>query len=97
MVPLKEGSIRLGFTQSQVTNWLQDVEASVYARDENTVIRSRTATAANGNVEFRDTWVREFEDGKPVFAAGPWDYAGYASTPSATQPPGTPPEGGRPN
>lgn len=57
MVPLKEGSIRLGFTQSQVTNWLQDVEASVYARDENTVIRSRTATAANGNVEFRDTWV----------------------------------------
>jgi hemoglobin/transferrin/lactoferrin receptor protein len=57
MVPLKEGSIRLGFTQSQVTNWLQDVEASVYARDENTVIRSDTATAANGNVEHRDTWV----------------------------------------
>ena len=24
--------------------------------------------------EFRDTWVREFEGGKPVFAAGPWEY-----------------------
>ncbi len=47
--------------------------------------------------EFRDTWVREFEDGKPVFAAGPWDYEGYASTPSSTQPSGTPPKGGRPN
>jgi hypothetical protein len=23
--------------------------------------------------EFRDTWIREFEDGKAVFAAGPWD------------------------
>ncbi len=26
--------------------------------------------------EFRDTWIREFEDGKAVFAAGPWDYEG---------------------
>lgn len=24
--------------------------------------------------EFRDTWVREFEGGKAVFAAGPWKY-----------------------
>jgi hypothetical protein len=24
--------------------------------------------------EFRDTWVREFNDGKAVFAAGPWNY-----------------------
>jgi hypothetical protein len=24
--------------------------------------------------EFRDTWIREFEDGKATFAAGPWGY-----------------------
>ena len=24
--------------------------------------------------EFRDTWIREFESGKAVFAAGPWHY-----------------------
>jgi hypothetical protein len=24
--------------------------------------------------EFRDTWIREFEGGKAVFAAGPWEY-----------------------
>jgi len=24
--------------------------------------------------EFRDTWVREFEDGMAMFAAGPWNY-----------------------
>jgi hypothetical protein len=24
--------------------------------------------------EFRDTWIREFENGKAVFAAGPWEY-----------------------
>lgn len=24
--------------------------------------------------EYRDTWVREFENGKSVFAVGPWDY-----------------------
>jgi hypothetical protein len=47
--------------------------------------------------EFRDTWVREFEDGKAVFAAGPWDYEGYGSPPLSTTPPGTPPKGGRAN
>ncbi|MGH9418459.1 MAG: TonB-dependent receptor plug domain-containing protein, partial [Thermoanaerobaculia bacterium] len=57
MVPLKEGSIRLGYTQNQVTNWLQDLEGDVYVRDEHTFIQSVTATAANGNVEHRDTWV----------------------------------------
>jgi hemoglobin/transferrin/lactoferrin receptor protein len=57
MVPLKEGSLRLGFTQNQVTNWMQDLEASVYVRNESTIIRSITSTATNGNVEFRDTWV----------------------------------------
>jgi hemoglobin/transferrin/lactoferrin receptor protein len=56
-VPLQERSVRLGFTQSQVASWLQDVEASFYARDENTIIRSETRTATNGNAEFRDTWV----------------------------------------
>lgn len=24
--------------------------------------------------EFRYTWIREFENGSPVFSAGPWDY-----------------------
>lgn len=56
-VPLQERSMRFGFTQSQVATWLQDVEASFYVRDENTIIRSETRTATNGNVEFRDTWV----------------------------------------
>jgi hemoglobin/transferrin/lactoferrin receptor protein len=55
--PLKERSFRLGYTQNQVAPWLQDVEASFYARDVNTLIRSDTRTAANGNIEFRDTWV----------------------------------------
>ncbi|HJW95906.1 MAG TPA: TonB-dependent receptor, partial [Thermoanaerobaculia bacterium] len=55
--PLKEQSLRLAYTESQVSSWIQDVEASLYVRDMNTIIRSRTATAANGNVEFRDTWV----------------------------------------
>lgn len=55
--PLEERSLRLGYTQSQVTSWIQDVEASAYVRDLHTIIRSRTATAANGNVEYRDTWV----------------------------------------
>lgn len=44
--------------------------------------------------EFRDTWVREFEDGKAVFAAGPWDYEGYETT---SPPPGTPSPGNRSN
>jgi len=55
--PLQEESLRLAYTESQVSSWIQDVEASVYVRDMNTIIRSRTATAANGNVEYRDTWV----------------------------------------
>jgi hemoglobin/transferrin/lactoferrin receptor protein len=57
MVPLQEQSVRLGFTQTQVTNWMQDVDVSLYARNLDTIIRTRTATAANGNVEYRDTWV----------------------------------------
>jgi len=55
--PVKEGSLRLGYTQSQVASWIQDVEGSFYVREMNTVIRSATRTAANGNIEFRDTWV----------------------------------------
>jgi hemoglobin/transferrin/lactoferrin receptor protein len=56
-VPLQERSARVGFTQTQVASWLQDIEASFYIRDANTIIRSDTRTAANGNVELRDTWV----------------------------------------
>jgi hemoglobin/transferrin/lactoferrin receptor protein len=57
MVPLNERSLRLGFTQNQTTTWLQDIAASAYVRNMNTVIRSDTRTAANGNEELRDTWV----------------------------------------
>jgi hemoglobin/transferrin/lactoferrin receptor protein len=55
--PLRERSVRLGYTQSQVASWMQDLEVSAYARYMHTVIRSDTRTAANGNVELRDTWV----------------------------------------
>lgn len=55
--PLRERSMRLGYTQSQVASWMQDLEVSAYARYMHTVIRSDTRTAANGNVELRDTWV----------------------------------------
>lgn len=56
--PLKERYFRLGYTESQVAPWLQDVEASLYARNLHSILRSITATAANGNVEYRNTWVR---------------------------------------
>ena len=55
--PLEEQSLHLGYTESQVASWIQDVEVSAYVRNMHNIIRSRTATAANGNVEFRDTWV----------------------------------------
>lgn len=55
--PLKERYLRLGYTQSQVAPWLQDVETSLYVRNLSSILRSVTRTAANGNVEFRDTWV----------------------------------------
>ncbi len=55
--PLRERSARLGYTQSQVARWMQDLEVSAYARYMHTVIRSDTRTAASGNVELRDTWV----------------------------------------
>ena len=56
--PLKERYFRLGYTQSQVAPWLQDMEASLYARNLHSILRSVTATAANGSVEYRNTWVR---------------------------------------
>jgi hemoglobin/transferrin/lactoferrin receptor protein len=55
--PLRERSVRLGYTQSQVASWMQDLEVSAYTRYVHTVIRSDTRTAASGNVELRDTWV----------------------------------------
>mgnify|MGYP003575081405 CR=1 FL=1 len=55
--PLKERHLRIGFTQSQVTSWLQDIESSLYVRKLSSVLRSVTRTAANGNVEYRNTWV----------------------------------------
>jgi hemoglobin/transferrin/lactoferrin receptor protein len=55
--PLRERSVRLDYTKSQVASWMQDLEISAYARYMHTVIRSDTRTAANGNKELRDTWV----------------------------------------
>lgn len=55
--PLKERHLRLAFTQSQVASWLQDLEGSLYARKLSSILRSETRTAANGNVEFRNSWV----------------------------------------
>ena len=56
--PLQERYLRVGFTQSQVATWVQDVDASLYARNLQSLLRSETHTAANGNVEFRNTWVK---------------------------------------
>jgi hemoglobin/transferrin/lactoferrin receptor protein len=55
--PLKENYIRFGLTQAQLFDWLHDLDSSLYVRNLSTVIRSDTRTAANGNVEIRDTWV----------------------------------------
>jgi len=55
--PLRERHLRLGFTQSQVASWLQDIESSLYIRKLTSILRSETRTAANGNVEFRNSWV----------------------------------------
>jgi hemoglobin/transferrin/lactoferrin receptor protein len=56
--PLKEHSLRFAFSQSQVAPWLQDVDASLYARNLSSILRSVLHTAANGDVESRDTWVK---------------------------------------
>jgi hemoglobin/transferrin/lactoferrin receptor protein len=55
--PLEEQSLRLGYTQSQATSWVSDLQASLFVREVNTFIRSTNRGAANGNVETRDTWV----------------------------------------
>jgi hemoglobin/transferrin/lactoferrin receptor protein len=55
--PLKERLLRAGYTQTQVTPWLQDVDASLYVRKLSSILRSETHTAVNGDVEFRNTWV----------------------------------------
>lgn len=56
--PLQEHSLRLGYTQSQVAPWIQDIDASLYARNLHSILRSIVRTAGNGDVEFRNTWVR---------------------------------------
>lgn len=55
--PLEERAIRFGWSRQQATSWIDDVEASLYFRELSTFIHGETRTAANGNVEFRDTWV----------------------------------------
>lgn len=55
--PLRERHLRLSFSQSQVASWLQDVESSLYVRKLSSILRSVTRTAANGNVEYRNSWV----------------------------------------
>lgn len=55
--PLRERHLRIGYTQTQVASWLQDIETSLYARKLSSILRSVTATAANGNVEYRNSWV----------------------------------------
>lgn len=55
--PLRERHLRIGFTQSQVASWLQDIESSLYVRKLSSILRSETRTAANGNVEYRNSWV----------------------------------------
>ncbi|MDP9193807.1 MAG: TonB-dependent receptor [Acidobacteriota bacterium] len=55
--PLRERHLRFGFTQSQVASWLQDIESSLYVRKLSSILRSVTRTAANGNVEYRNSFV----------------------------------------
>lgn len=56
--PLQERFLRLGFSQTQVAPWLQDVESSLYARNLHSILRSELHTAANADVETRNTWVK---------------------------------------
>ena len=56
--PLTERFLRLEYTQSQIAPWLQDVDTSLYARNLHSILRSVSRTAANGDVELRNTWVK---------------------------------------
>ena len=56
--PLQERFLRLGYTQSQVAPWMQDLESSLYARNLHSILRSELHTATNGDVETRNTWVK---------------------------------------
>jgi hemoglobin/transferrin/lactoferrin receptor protein len=56
--PLKERFVRLAYSQNQVAPWMQDLEASLYARNLSSILRGETHTASNGTVEFRNTWVK---------------------------------------
>lgn len=55
--PLREQSLRLGYTQSQVAPWISDLQTSLFVREVNTFIRGINRGFTNGNVETRDTWV----------------------------------------
>lgn len=55
--PLREQSLRLAYSQTQVAPWMSDLQTSLFVREVNTFIRGINHAAANGNVETRDTWV----------------------------------------
>ena len=55
--PLEEQSLRLAYSQGQVTPWISDLQTSLFVREVNTFIRGINHGASNGNVETRDTWV----------------------------------------
>src|SRR5258708_5879138 len=55
--PLRERFVRAGFTESQATPWLQDIDASLYVRKLSSILRSENHTASNGDVDTRNTWV----------------------------------------
>jgi hemoglobin/transferrin/lactoferrin receptor protein len=67
--PLKTRYLRLGFTEGSVVPWIQDVEASLYHRRLSSILRSESRTAANGNVDTRNSWVTgPFETGGKLLA-----------------------------
>jgi hemoglobin/transferrin/lactoferrin receptor protein len=55
--PTAERYLRAGFTQTQITPWLQDLDTSLYIRKLRSILRSETHTASNGDVDFRNTYV----------------------------------------
>ena len=55
--PLKERFARFGFTQSQVTPWMQDLDSSLYYRSLSSILRVERRTASNGSVDTQNSFV----------------------------------------
>lgn len=55
--PLDEDYVRLAYTRTAVTSWIDGLDVSLYRRELDTMIRTEDRTAANGSVSFRNSYV----------------------------------------